>query len=80
MAKNNLTQNLILAIAEMSIIPIRTSFGAYYCTLRRNSQKRTLELYSKDFAMEFRLFYSERFQVSPHQIDMSKVIDYLEME
>lgn len=80
MAKEALIKNLNIAIAEKSIFPIRTSFGAYVCTLRRESGKRTLELHSKDFEMEFRLFYSERFQVSPHQIDMSKVIAHLEME
>ncbi|MCI8372790.1 MAG: hypothetical protein HFI75_10450 [Lachnospiraceae bacterium] len=80
MAKEALIKNLNIAIAEKGITPMRTLSGAYFCMCRRESQKRTLELYSKDFAMEFRLFYSERFQVSPHQIDMSKVIDYLEME
>ncbi|MCI8371906.1 MAG: hypothetical protein HFI75_05850 [Lachnospiraceae bacterium] len=80
MSKESISQNIKTAINDNSIHPMRSLSGLYLCTIQRDAHKKTLELYSKDFAMEFRLFYSERFQVSPHQIDMSKVIDYLEME
>lgn len=80
MAKDSIVKNLNIAISEKSICPMRSLSGGYLCILQRGTHKKTFELYSKDFSMEFRLFYSERFHVHPHQIDMSKVISCLEVE
>lgn len=80
MAKDSVVKNLNLAMRDKSLYPIRSMEGHYMCSLQRDNHKRTFNLYSKDFEMEFRLFYSEKFNVLPNQIDMQSVIGYLEVE
>ncbi|WP_125142151.1 hypothetical protein [Clostridium transplantifaecale] len=78
--ENVLINNLKKAIEDKSIRAVSTDDGVFQCLLKGDEHSDVLPLNSKHFALAFKLFYQNKFDIRLTDSEIQEAISYLEEE